>query len=124
MKPPPHVVIVLPPFVRLGSLDGSARERLASCGFSVERDSAGFDAVRFADTSSDLLGNADFVETFRLLSGAGLAFGEDFKQGWAPADIMRELQSRERITVPFTAIAWRGPDHWFTTIYDRPTKDA
>jgi len=124
MKPPPYVVIVLPPFVRLASLDGTARERLASCGFRIERDSAGYDAVRFPDAGSDLLANADFLETFRRLSEAGLAFGEDFTQGWSPADIMRESQSRECITAPFTAIAWRGPDNWFTTVCEKDTKDA
>ena len=44
-----------------------------------------------------------------------VGFGEDFKQGWAPADFMRELQSRGRITDSFTAIAWRGPGQWFDT---------
>jgi hypothetical protein len=63
------------------------------------------------------------VEAFRRLNQAGIAFGEDFKQGWAPADVMRELQQRGQITEPFTALAWRGQDSWFTTVHE-PQKNG
>ena len=115
MKPPPYVAIVLPPFVRLEFLDAAKRDQLMGHGFTVESDASGYSGIRFPDTGGDLLSNEAFVEMFRRLNEAGLAFAEDFTQGWAPADLMRELQLRTRITAPFTAITWRGSDNWLTT---------
>jgi hypothetical protein len=122
MKPPPHVAIVLPPFVRLGSLDPARHDDLMGRGFAIERDDFGYHAVRFKDTGGDLLCNKDFVEIFQRLNDAGLAFQEDVKQLWSPADFMRELQSSGTIGAPFTAISWRGADKWFTTVYEPPIK--
>jgi len=119
MKPPPYVSMVLAPWIWLESLDDTALEWIARKGVSVERD--GFrDVVRIAHDSGDLLSNPSFVDTMARLNDAGLAFGEDYKQGWAPADIMRELQARGGITASFTAIAWRGPGDWFTTVHELP----
>ncbi len=124
MNPPAYVSIVIPPSVRIESLDAATKASLAGVGLTIQRDSFLFPAVHFTDRPGELLSNDSFVDTFALLNKAGIAFGEDFKQGWAPADIMRELHSRGRITAPFTAIAWRGPDNWFTTVYERQPTNA
>lgn len=115
--PPTYVAIVLPPFVRLHYVSPAARARLTSAGLQTERH-GGYDCIRFTDIEGQLLSNESFVDTFDRLNRAGILFGEDFTQGWAPADIMREFQSTGRISAPFTAIAWRGPDNWFTTPHD------
>lgn len=124
MKPPAYVSIVLPPSVRIKSLDAVAKASVVRAGLTLRRDSFLYPAVHFADSPGELLSNDSFVDTFARLNDAGIAFGEDYKQGWAPAHIMRELQSRGRITAPFTAIAWRGPDDWFTTVHGHQPTNA
>ncbi len=122
MSTPCYISIVLPPFVRLAFLSDTARENLARYGFTVEKDASGYPAVRFTDSGGSLLSNAAFVEAFRRLNQAGIAFGEDFTQGWSPAEVMLELQQRGQVAEPFTSLAWRGPDSWFTKIHEAPTK--
>ncbi len=119
MKPPAYVSIVLPPSIRLASLDSGSRDSIARAGLVVERDALFYPAVHFVEAPGGVLSNDSFVDTFARLNKAGLAFSEDPRQGWAPADIMRDLQSSSRITDPFIAIAWRGPGDWFTTVHAR-----
>jgi hypothetical protein len=115
MKPPAYVSIVLPPTIRIESLDEVSRGAIERKGSKLHL--AGFNRwfVSYQEAPGELIENESFIDAFRRLNEAGIAFGEDHKQGWAPADIMRELQSRNRILEPFTAIAWRSPDDWFTT---------
>jgi len=42
------------------------------------------------------------------LARLGVCFAEDYKQGMAPADIMRDLMHRGVLRAPFTAISWSG----------------
>ena len=46
------------------------------------------------------------------LNDLGLVFGEDYKQGWSPADIMRDLQDKEVLLKSFKSIYWEGQDKW------------
>lgn len=118
MSTPSYISIVLPPFARLAFLSDAARDNLAKQGFAIETDASGYPAIRFKDSGGSLLSNASFVEAFRRLNQAGIAFGEDFTQDWSPAEVMRELQKLGQITESFTALAWRGQDSWFTTVHE------
>lgn len=119
MTPPPYIALVMPPFLRIESLDGAKRDDLARKGLTVEREWWFYRGIRFPDTGGDLLANAALVGILRRLNEAGIAFGEDYKQGLSPADLMRELQARGDIAGPFTAIAWRGPGEWFTSVHEK-----
>ena len=119
--PPTSVAIVLPPFVRLHHVTSAATEALADVGLSLERDSAGFLAVRFAASPEPLLANSSFVDTFARLTRAGIAFAEDYTQDCSPAAIMRQLQADGRVSGAFTSLAWRGTDGWSTTSHCEST---
>jgi len=123
MKPPAHVSIVIPPSIRIESLDTVSRELVVRAGLRIQRDYFFYPAVRFINTPGEIFANDSFVDALARLNKAGIAFCEDYKQGWAPADIMRELQSRGRILDAFIAIAWRGPGDWFTTVHERDTEN-
>lgn len=118
MSAPTYISIVLPPFARLAFLSDAARQSLTNHGITIETDASGYPAVRFPDSGDSLLSNAAFVEAFRRLNQAGIAFGEDFTEDWSPAVVMRELQKRGQIAEPFTTLAWRGQDFWFTTVHE------
>lgn len=124
MKPPAYVSIVLSPDIRLESLDRAARDSIGRAGLDLRRDGLFHRSVRFDAGQADLLANEEFVRAMVRLNEAGVAFCEDHRQGWAPADIMRELQANGRIAAPFTAIAWRGPGDWFTTVVRPPQPPA
>ena len=100
MKPPAYVSIVLPPSIRIESLDSVSRELVVRAGLRIQRDYFFYPAVHFIDAPGEILANDSFVDALARLNKAGIAFSEDYKQGWAPADIMRELQSRGRIKDP------------------------
>lgn len=51
---------------------------------------------------------ADFLPKMSALARLGVCFGEDYKQGMAPADIMRELQARGLLRESFVAVGWGG----------------
>jgi hypothetical protein len=108
--------MVMAPSIRLEALDDAAHVALERAGLTLARWD-GQPAIHFAESSGDIFDNPSFIDALGRLNQAGFCFGEDYKQGWAPADLMRELQSRGRITVPFTAIAWEGPDDWVTTLH-------
>ena len=115
-EPPPYVSLVLSPFVRLENLDPERRRELDRRGISVVRDASGREAARFADSGGWLLENPALIDLLGLLNDAGLAFMDDPRQGWSPADVMSELQAQGKGPAVFTSIAWRGPDDWFTTL--------
>ena len=115
-KPPAYVAMIMSPSIQIENLDKIKRDDLERQGVVVERD-WGYSVVRFADSGENLLENPNLCDLLRRLNDAGVLFCEDYKQGWAPADVMRELQTRGIISECFTAIAWRGPGDWFTTLH-------
>lgn len=52
---------------------------------------------------------SDFVPKMIALARLGVLFAEDYKQGMAPADIMRDLQERGLLRESFVAVSWGGP---------------
>lgn len=52
---------------------------------------------------------SDFVPKMIALARLGVHFAEDYKQGMAPADIMRDLQERGLLRESFVAVSWGGP---------------
>lgn len=52
---------------------------------------------------------SDFVPKMIALARLGVRFAEDYKQGMAPADIMRDLQERGLLRESFVAVSWGGP---------------
>lgn len=114
-KPPPYVSLIMGGYARIDNLDKAAKRELERRELPIVRDSCSCDAVRFGEPKGEIFADPKFIAVMQGLNGFGILFMEDYKQGWSPADHMRELQSRGIITVPFTSIAWRGPGDWFTT---------
>lgn len=52
---------------------------------------------------------SDFLPKMTALARLGVRFTEDYKQGMAPADIMRDLQERGLLRESFVAVSWGGP---------------
>ena len=52
---------------------------------------------------------SDFVPKMIALARLCVQFAEDYKQGMAPADIMRDLQERGLLRESFVAVSWGGP---------------
>lgn len=52
---------------------------------------------------------SDFLPKMTALARLGVRFTEDYKQGMAPADIMRDLQERGLLHESFVAVSWGGP---------------
>jgi hypothetical protein len=77
----------------------------------------GYQALAYPASPFGNLENGALIALLRKLNALGVLFGEDYKQGWSPADVMRELQERKLVAEPFTSIAWRGPGEWFTTTH-------
>lgn len=65
------------------------------------------DGVPYTQRDPDDL--ADFLPKMAALAGLGVCFAEDYKQGMAPADIMRDLLERRLLREPFVAVSWGGP---------------
>ena len=118
MKPPTYISIVLDK-IRIEYLSEEIRDKIIKLGLSIEKDKSNRDAIPFKN-EGDLHTNQDFINIFSLLNKAGIAFGEDYKQMYSPAESMRTLQSQGKITAPFTSIAWKGPGEWFTTVNVKP----
>ncbi len=116
--PPTYVSLVMRPAIHLEGVDRAARAAIEAVGLEI----SGwlFKTIRFA--GDGVLGNPHFEHTMDCLASAGIVFGEDYKQGWAPADLMRELHARGRVRRPFTSIAWRGggSGDWFLTVHAPP----
>ena len=94
-------------------MDAAARERIGATGLRLKRSglfAGGACELEVADSDGDPLEST-------ALADAGVAFCEDYKQGWAPADVMRELQARRGYSEVSTPIIvserlWRQSGHW------------
>lgn len=62
----------------------------------------------------------DFLPKMAALARLGVCFTEDYKQGMAPADIMRDLQARGLLRESFVAVSWGGPDARRRVRHDPP----
>ena len=62
MKPPAYVSIVLPPSIRIESLDRVSRELVVRAGLRIERDYFLYPAVHFIE-QGEILANDSFVDT-------------------------------------------------------------
>jgi hypothetical protein len=63
---------------------------------------------------------SDFVPKMIALARLGVLFAEDYKQGMAPADIMRDLQQRGLLRESFVAVSWGGPRDRRQSRHDPP----
>lgn len=68
--------------------------------------------VHFTEGPGGHLENGDLQDVVAALASVGIAFGEDYKQGWSPADVAREFRKRGLVVVPIKTIAWSGPGRW------------
>ena len=63
---------------------------------------------------------SDFLPKMAALARLGVCFTEDYKQGMAPADIMRDLQARGLLRESFIAVSWGGPSSRRHVRHDPP----
>lgn len=106
-NPPPglcYVSYVRSEVIVLSGADCRWRAWLRAGGLPVSWWSGG---VPYAEQDDD--GRSDFALKMIALARLGVRFAEDYKQGMAPADIMRDLQERGLLRESFVAVSWAGP---------------
>jgi|CXWL01.1.fsa_nt_gi hypothetical protein len=117
MKVPAYVCLLTDGHVCLSGGIGDVRAPLRSSPLSTRLGRhLGYLAITFNQVQPIPFANTDLHVVMAELNRLGLCFGEDYKQGWSPAEFMRELQRSGALRAAFTAIAWRGPSDWFTTV--------
>ncbi|MBK9655640.1 MAG: hypothetical protein IPO66_09255 [Rhodanobacteraceae bacterium] len=117
-KPPPglcYVIYVSSDVIVLSGANWRWRAWLRAGGLPVSWWSGG---VPYTQQGEDDL--SDFVPKMIALARLGVQFAEDYKQGWAPADIMRDLQERGLLPVSFVAVSWGGPGDRRQVRHDPP----
>lgn len=76
------------------------------------------DGVPYAQRDANDM--SDFLPKMAALARLGVCFAEDYKQGMAPADIMRDLQERGLLRESFIAVSWGGPSARRRVRHDPP----
>lgn len=117
MKVPAYVCLLTDGQVCLSGGVGDVRAPLRSSPLSSRLGRhLGYLAITFHQAQPVPLANPDLQAVMAELNRLGLCFGEDCKQGWSPAEYMRELQRSGALRTAFTSIAWSGPGDWLTTV--------
>lgn len=81
-------------------------------GIEVKKKFFGFTGIPFDSSTASYFENIDLIQRLMELNEKGVLFGEDYKQGWSPADFMKELQEKGILREDFRSIYWTGPDNW------------
>ena len=103
MKPPTYITMIQEDTIFLRSLSKAAKDKLKANNIQV--------STKYL-VDKVILIKENMNETLIKLNDLGFVFGEDYKQGWSPADIMRDLQEKEELQKPFNSIYWLGPGQW------------
>jgi hypothetical protein len=107
MKTPPYINIIQDGWI---SIKGDPA-RLKAGGVKLEHKWFLRRGISYTGPGPNLE-NANLIDTLLVLNTAGIAFLDDYKQGWPPADVMRELQKKGILKTSFTSIVWSGPGSW------------
>lgn len=101
--------------IHLQGANGPWRQWLRAAGVPVSWWRGGVPYVQ--RDAADL---SDFLPKMAALARLGVCFTEDYKQGMAPADIMRDLQARGLLRESFVAVSWGGPKGRHRVRFDPP----
>lgn len=101
--------------IHLQGAHGAWRRWLRAAGLPVSWWSGG---VPYAQRDFDDLD--DLLPKLAALAQLGVCFAEDYKQGMAPADMMRDLQARGLLRDSFIAVSWGGPSARRQVRHDPP----
>lgn len=104
MKPPTYITLIQEDTIFLKSLNKETKVKLKENNISL---STKYLLAKVIDVEGDR------NEILIKLNELGLVFSVDYKQGWAPADIMAELQEKGILKKPFKSIHWKGPKQWY-----------
>lgn len=102
--------------IHLEGANGAWRRWLRAAGLPVSWWSGG---VPYEQRDHDDL--HDLLPKLAALAQLGVCFAEDYKQGMAPADIMRDLQARGLLHESFVAVSWSGPSSRRKVRHDPPS---
>ena len=107
MNPPPYISLIQDGWIRIqGEFDS-----IPELAKLVAQIPFGYVGVLFAERG-DYFKNVSLIETLMKVNAIGVAFGEDYKQIYSPAEFMRELQARAILKEDFRSIYWTGLDLW------------
>ena len=95
--------MIRPDAVFLRNLSKHAKHQITENGLTISRKYL---------TDKVILINNNRDEVLLKLNNLGIIFGEDYKQGWSPADIMRDLQDKGILEHEFKSIYWTGTNQW------------
>lgn len=103
MKPPTYIPLIQEDVIFLKSLSKETKAKLKENNIIV--------STQYL-TDKVIHTKGDRNKTLIKLNDLDIVFSVDYKQGWAPADIMEDLQEKGILTKPFKSIHWRGPKQW------------
>ena len=103
MKPPTYITMIRDNEIYLKSLCKGTKIKLKENAIDISTKYLVDKVIPIKENKNELL---------IKLNDLGLIFGEDYKQGWSPADIMRDLQDKEELSGSFKSIYWVGQDQW------------
>jgi hypothetical protein len=118
---PVHVAIIFDGHVRLHGDVAHLWQQLRKAGYADRLfvDEYGYSAVRF-EPGTPHTKNIPLLTLLFLLNDLSIAFAEDHKQLWSPADFMRKLQCELVLHKAFRSIVAKSADadDWSCTIHE------
>jgi hypothetical protein len=70
------------------------------------------------NSAEKLSKNRELITILTRLNNDGLAFSYDYKIGFSPSGLMKELQELGEIEKSFKEISWKDPNTWLITTYE------
>ena len=107
MKPPPYISLIQDGWIRI---EGD-HHKIPELNQILSKIPFGYSGVLFEE-KGDYAKNISLISCLIELAGFGISFGEDNKQMWSPAGLMRAFQEQGIFRQDFSSIAWSGPDAW------------
>jgi hypothetical protein len=107
MKPPPYISLIQDGWIRI---EGD-HHKFPELQPILTRIPFGYSGVLFEE-NGDYFRNISLISRLIELAGFGVSFGEDYKQMWSPAELMRAFQEQGILRQEFSSISWSGPGAW------------
>ena len=104
-KAPTYIPIITGDSIILKNLNSELKRTLKENGFKLEKQHLIDTVIKYKSAPHDTL-DSDLSKKLIELSKLGIAFSEDYKQGWAPADIMKDYQKKGILEDNFISIYW------------------
>jgi len=123
-RPPTFVPWILKDYLHVRGARKRLKEALRQAGFECFVDGDRCFSVRFDPQAGPTPDNTSLVKLMLFLNEWGVAFSEDYKTWWSPADIMRELQKKGILKGSFRSSGWWVPPDGFVVKEVPPAEET